>query len=224
MVICTALFWCRRLPRLDELLQCDVCFREAMALFGVCRYLKEAQMARAYPALPTSRVPAGAGFCVPEQPMAVRVTADDPAIEVMTDLTRVSAVLTRSTDSIDEALARMKQHGVRLLLVVDGERRIMGLVTAHDILGEKPMRHLMTPREELEAIPLASVRSAKVGHVVATLHESGRQHALVAEADGRIRGIFSATRIARQLGVDPQAINPAEIASTFAQIEASLLR
>ena len=54
--------------------------------------------------------------------MADRVTADDPAIEVMTDLTRVSAVLARPTDSIDEALSRMKQHGVRLLLVVDSER------------------------------------------------------------------------------------------------------
>jgi CBS domain-containing protein len=196
-------------------------------------------MPRAYPALPLSRVPAGAGFCAPEQRMADRVTADDPAMEVMTDLTRVSAVLVRSTDSIDEALSRMKQHGVRLLLVVDGERRLMGLITANDILGEKPMRHLeayrgrhqdilvghvMTPREELEAIPLASVRSAKVGHVVATLRESGRQHALVAEADGRIRGIFSATQIARQLGVDPQLIKPAELAYTFAQIETSLLR
>ena len=210
-----------------------------MALFGVRFDLKEVHMPRAYPALPVSRVPLGAGFCAPEQRMADRVTADDPAIEVMTDLTRVSAVLARPTDSIDEALSRMKQHGVRLLLVVDSERRIMGLITANDILGEKPMRHLeayggrhedilvehvMSPREELEAIPLASVRWSKVGHVVATLHESGRQHALVAEADGRIRGIFSATQIARQLGVDPQLIRPAELAYTFAQIETSLLR
>jgi CBS domain-containing protein len=194
-------------------------------------------MLRAYPALPMCRVPAGAGFRAPEQRMPDRVGVDDPALDVMTDLAHVSAVLIRPTDTIDEAQARMKQRGVRLLLVVDGERRVMGLISATDILGERPMRHVglhggrhqdvlvehvMTPREDLEAIPLASVVAARVGHVVATLRKSGRHHALVIEADGRIRGIFSATQIARQLGVDPQSINPMEIAHTFAQIEASL--
>lgn len=194
-------------------------------------------MLRAYSALPLRGVPAGAGFCAPEQTMPERVAIDDPASTVMTDLTRVSAVLTRPTDTIDEALTRMKQRGVRLLLVVDSERRVMGLITANDILGERPMRHLshhggrrsdilvehvMTPREDLEAIAMTTVRTSKIGHIVATLHRTGRQHALAVEADGRIRGIFSATQIARQLGVDPQSINPLEIAHTFAQIEASL--
>ena len=196
-------------------------------------------MPRDYPALPMSRVPADAGFCAPGQPMAERVGSEDAALSVMTDFARVSAVLTRPTDTIDEALARMKQRGVRLLLVVDSERRTKGIVTATDIVGEKPMRHLeahggrhqdvlvehvMTPCEDLEAIPFASVQTARVGHVVATLRAGGRQHALVIEADGRIRGIFSATQIARQLGVDPESINPGEIAHTFAQIEASLAR
>jgi len=182
-------------------------------------------------------VPGGAGFCAPEQRVAERVSIDDPALSVMTDLARVSAVLTRPTDSMDEALSRMKQRGVRLLLAVDGERRVMGLITANDVLGERPMRHIgrhggrradilvehvMTPREDLEAIAMTTVQTSKVGHIVATLHQTGRQHALAIEADGRIRGIFSATQIARQLGVDPQSINPLEIAHTFAQIEASL--
>jgi len=187
--------------------------------------------------LPLQSVPASAGFCAPEQRLAERVSIDDPAIAVMTDLARVSAVLTRPTDTMDEALSRMKQRGVRLLLVVNGERRIMGLITANDILGERPMRHIgqhggrrsellvehvMTPREDLEAMAMATVQASKVGHIVATLHQTGRQHALAVEADGRIRVIFTATQIARQLGVDPQSINPLEIAHTFAQIEASL--
>jgi CBS domain-containing protein len=195
-------------------------------------------MQRAYSVLPMARVPAGAGFCAPEQRLSDRVSADASAIEVMTDLTRVSVVLARPRDTIDEALSRMKQRGVRLLLVADNERRVVGLISATDILGEKPMRyleahggrhedilvqHVMTPREDLEAIPLAEVRAAKVGHVVATLRSRGRQHALVVESDGRIRGIFSATQIARQLGIHPQSINPGEIAHTFAQIEHSLV-
>jgi CBS domain containing-hemolysin-like protein len=107
------------------------------------------------------------------------------------------------------------------------------------VLGERPMRlveaqgrrhreiqveDVMTPREQLEAIDIRELQAAKVGHVIATLREGGRQHALVTDADGRIRGIYSATQIARQLGVDPQSVNPTEIAHTFSEIEALLGR
>lgn len=199
-------------------------------------------MTREYTALPVSPVPRGAGFAAPQQALAARVTLDDAALSAMTDLTRVSAVIIRPTDSVDEALNRMRQRGVRLLLVVDTDRRVEGLITANDVLGEKPMRFveasgvrhaeiqvkdIMTAADRLEAIPLSSVASAKVGHVVATLRDAGRQHALVVEPDGaggsRVRGIFSATQIARQLGIDESAIQPMEIARTFAEIEASLM-
>jgi len=184
-----------------------------------------------------SLIPASAGFCSPEQKLPARVRIDQPAVDVMTDLTRVSAVIIRPTDTIDEAHARMKQRGVRLLLVIDAERLVVGLITANDVLGEKPMRFveangvrhqdilvrdIMTPWQRLEALSMRSVEAAKIGHVVATLRQSGRQHALVTDRDGRIRGIFSATQIARQLGVDAQSVNPSEIAQTFAEIETLL--
>jgi CBS domain-containing protein len=194
-------------------------------------------MRRTFQPLPISRIQPDASFCAPDQQNPARVSFEDPASSVMTDLSRVSAVVIRPTDSMDEALARMKQRGVRSLLVIDQERRVVGLITAHDILGERPMRFVeahgvrhqdivvqdvMTPREKLEAIGIAEVRAAKVGHIVATLRQSGRQHVLVTDAEGRIRGIFSATQIARQLGVDAQSVNPSEIAQTFAEIEALL--
>jgi CBS domain-containing protein len=196
-------------------------------------------MLRAFQPLPVSPLQPGVGFCAPGERLPERVSLEDPAAAVMTDLARVTAVLVRRTDTIDEALERMKQRGVRLLLAIDAERRVVGLVTAHDLLGERPMRFVeahavrhgdilvqdvMTPAERLEAIPMDEVRAAKVGHVVATLRYSGRQHALVTDPDGRIRGIFSATQIARCLGVDPQSVNPVEIAQTFAEIESLFAR
>jgi hypothetical protein len=61
-----------------------------------------------------------------------------------------------------------------------------------------------------------------VGHVVATMRAVRRQHLMVSEDNGRvIRGLFSATRIARQLGVE---LNTTEVARTFADIEAALAR
>ena len=132
----------------------------------------------------------------------------------------------------------MIQRAVRLLLVVDQDRRVVGVITANDILGEKPMqvlaqrglrreelmvRDIMIPQERIEVLRISDLRHAKVGHVVATLRNSGRQHAMVVdvEANGRqvVRGVFSATQIARQLGI---ALQPGEIARTFAEIEALL--
>jgi CBS-domain-containing membrane protein len=182
----------------------------------------------------------GSGYAQPSQVVPERATLEDPAQNVMTDLRAVSAVIILSGDSVEEAHRRMIQRGVRLLLVVDQNRQVVGVITATDILGEKPMqavtqrgirreellvRDIMTPQERLEVLDLAEVRSAHVGHVVATLKQAGRQHAVVVERDTAghhvVRGLFSATQIARQLGV---AIPTSEIARTFSEIEAQLAR
>ena len=60
----------------------------------------------------------------------------------------------------------------------------------------------------------------RVGHVVSTLRSVRRQHVLVSEQEGRlVRGILSASRVARQLGLQ---LDTVEIARTFADIEAAL--
>jgi CBS-domain-containing membrane protein len=132
----------------------------------------------------------------------------------------------------------MRRYGVRTLLVLDETDKVLGLLTTTDILGEKPMRFLqhmggthadimvrdiMTPQRELEVLRFQDVSAAKVGHILSTLKASGRQHAMVIEENinlpQAICGIFSATQIARQLGVQ---IHITEIARTFAEIEAAL--
>ena len=83
----------------------------------------------------------------------------------------------------------------------------------------------MTAQEHLEVLSMNDVRAAKVGHIVATLKRSGRQHAIAVDQDARgrqtVRGLFSATQVARQLGV---VISTSEIARTFSEIEAQLVR
>lgn len=195
-------------------------------------------MLRNYAVLNSSLLQPDSGLCQPSQSLPQRVGLDDPAGSVMTDLKQVSAVLIRPGDGVEEANQRMIQHGVRLLLVVDENRKVVGIITATDLLGEKPLqviaergcrredvrvRDIMTPTHRLEVLHMNDVRSAKVGHIVATLKMAGRQHAVVVEVDhdGKqtIRGLFSATQIARQLGV---AIQASEIARTFSEIEAQL--
>jgi CBS domain-containing protein len=195
-------------------------------------------MLRNYAVLNSSLLQPDSGLCQPSQSLPQRVGFDDAAESVMTDLKQVSAVLIRPGDGVEEANQRMIQHGVRLLLVVDENRKVVGIMTATDLLGEKPLqviaergyrredvrvRDIMTPTHRLEVLHMNDVRRAKVGHIVATLKMAGRQHAVVVEIDhdGKqtIRGLFSATQIARQLGV---AIQASEIARTFSEIEAQL--
>jgi len=190
---------------------------------------------REYSPLPL--VPLGPRARLSEPMPPGRVTLDDPAFSVMTDLREVSAATTTADESIATAEAIMIRRGVRLLFVLDAERKLVGVITATDLLGEKPMRFmqarnvthieiqvgdLMTPAASLEALAVMDVAQMRVGHIVATMKAVGRLHLMVAEDRGqRVRGLFSASQIARQLGVDLQTI---EVAQTFADIEAALVR
>lgn len=191
-----------------------------------------------YKTLRQNRLERCASYYQAEAEPLRRVDLDSPALDVMTDLKRVQAITIGPDATLSAINKAMMRNTVRSLLVADENRCILGIITSTDTLGEKPMqivrerevrheevlaRDIMTPRERLEAIDFADVCAAEVGHIVATLKATGRQHALVVEeADsGRqlIRGIFSTSQIARQLGM---AINTTQIAFTFAEIEAAI--
>jgi CBS-domain-containing membrane protein len=142
----------------------------------------------------------------------------------------------RAMTTLDKANAKMIRNGVRTLLVLDDTDKVVGLLTATDVLGEKPVRFLqqmggthadilvrdvMTLQRDLEVLMLADVAKARVGDILATLKSHKRQHATVVEqnADGSqiVRGMFSTTQIARQLGLQ---VNTTEAAKVFAEIEA----
>lgn len=197
-------------------------------------------MNREYHPLSAHPLQPGARHHQPGEDVA-RVRVDSPALAVMTDLRQIPAATIDPEAPVDAAKRFMVRRGVRLLLVSDDEHQVLGLIIWSDLLGEKPVqfalergirrqeirvRDIMIPREQLEVLHYADLVHAEVGHVVATLQHAGRQHALVADmgADGRtetVRGIFSASQIARQLGV---AIQTTEVAQTFAEIEAALTR
>lgn len=169
-------------------------------------------------------------------PTFVRINS--PAVEVMTDLERIPPATVEPQSNLQHANQAMILRGVRLLLVTEKNGRISGVVTATDLLGEKPVRvaqargarreelevrDVMTPLEDMEAIEMSDVVRSEVGHIVATLENCGRQHTLVVDRDVEagqqtLRGIFSASQIARQLGVE---MLTHEFARTFAEIEAA---
>ena len=206
-------------------------------------------MERDFQPLPIRELGANAGFRRPMQPPAARVGAESPAAQVMTDLTGVAPATIRPGAPLAAANQFMITRAVRLLLVVDDHEVVLGLITATDLLSEKPMRvaidrglrrdeltvaDVMIPAEQVEVIAYADVQGARVGHVLETLRRAGRQHALVVDHDeipsGRpltpptrrtmVRGIFSISQIARQLGVPVPAAG--EVARTFSEIESAI--
>jgi CBS domain-containing protein len=194
-------------------------------------------MERAYEPLPIRELGAGAGFRRPTQVQAARVIPGSPALQVMTDLARVSPATIRPQAPLGGANQFMITRGVRLLLVVDEYDLILGVITATDVLGERPMQvatgrglrrdeltvaDVMTPAAQVEVLALADVEGARVGHVLETLRRAGRQHALVLDGENMVRGIFSISQIARQLGLALPI--GGEVARSFSEIEAALAK
>ena len=168
------------------------------------------------------------------------VTEQSAATEVMTDFTRVNAVTIRPQASLFQANETMIAQGVRLLLVTSDDGQLLGIVSTRDTLGERPMQllhqgkgnlfelkvsDLMHAVPDIEMLDLDEVRHANVGDMVATLRALGRQHVLVmagqgADGSAHVHGVFSASRISRQLGIE---LEPFQTARTFAEIEAALI-
>jgi signal-transduction protein with cAMP-binding, CBS, and nucleotidyltransferase domain len=194
-------------------------------------------MMRTYPPLKRHSLRSGSLLLSPDQ-RGEHVQLNFPALAVLTDFRRIPAATIDTEAPMEAANRFMIRRGVRLLLVTDGESRVLGLITANDILGEKPIkliselrlrrqdllvRDVMTPQERLDVLTFDDVQQTEVGHIVSTLHQAQRQHALVCEKGGNgadgVRGVFSLSQIARQLGI---SIQTSEIAITFAEIEAAL--
>ena len=196
-------------------------------------------MIRSHKILPSHKIARNAKFNRRNQKRRNVVSMTSHAIDVMTDLSEVAPYSIYATASIDEANDRMITYGVRLLFVSDGRGNLVGLITASDILGEKPMQYIaehggtrneiftqdiMTSAENIDVLDMADVEKANVGDIVETIKDTRRQHLLVVEPttdDSKevLRGIFSTSQIARQLGIE---INLTDQASTFAEFEKAL--
>jgi len=158
------------------------------------------------------------------------VKPDSPATAVMTSFDVVHPITTRPEVAIDAALKKMKTSGIRLLFVMNDDDQIIGLVTAKDVMGERPIQitqqmrvpraditvaAVMTPQRDICALNEQAVRGARVGDIIETLRAQERQHALVVRTDKttqsqRVIGMFSTSHISRVLdyNVTPE-VHPA---------------
>lgn len=154
--------------------------------------------------------------------MPEMVHMDDPATYVFTDFSHNRPAYIAPHVLIDDAMNKMKKSGIRLMLVINevkqenGKRKgtVIGQITACDLLGDAPIklaqstgtRHsemtvdmLMTPRKDIKVVEWPHIKTAQVGHIIATMHDRECCHILVVDKD-KLRGIFSMSEISRHLG------------------------
>lgn len=189
-----------------------------------------------YKVLQNSTLDAQVRLQRPQQHLPESVTLDSPAMDVMTDLTKVAAMTVTPNATLDEAEQHMIAGGVRLLFVVNQNDQVVGIITSRDLDGDRVMRRLagtgdrrqdltvreiMTAQHQVEVLEIGDVATSRVGDLVETLKQLGRQHALVVERDRAgtqsIRGVLSTTQIGKQLGTD---IDTSERVGNFAGLAA----
>lgn len=161
---------------------------------------------------------------IPQPDSQYRIPASASALAVMTDFHKVLALTVSPDRHIDDALKDMIVGGVRSLLVTQ-DGRVVGLVTAADILGERPIqflqdpacdgtpcrhsdihvRDVMTPRDQLKALDLDKLQAITIGDVASAFRGSSLTHVLVmqsvASQEAEVRGILSRSRIVRESDV-----------------------
>jgi CBS domain-containing protein len=149
---------------------------------------------------------------------SLQVKLTDPATFVMSDFRERSFFKVAPDEQIDRVLEKMKNAGVRSAFVMDtlGDK-LLGMITAYDIQGEKPLRYLqssgftdhkdifvsdiMESVKDMVAVEMHEVEKETVQSVLDVLQQSKRTHLPVVEKnDGEqphLRGLFSTTRVLR---------------------------
>lgn len=147
------------------------------------------------------------------------VSETDPAMLVMIDFRSRHSVTVSETATIDEALDHMKHTGVRCAFVIDANKSsVVGMVTSHDILGEKPQQHMhftgvahadvlvkdiMQKISDWRVANIKYIEKSTVGDVLEVFNDIGVTHLPVMETtennEPRLRGLLSYSKVKRLL-------------------------
>jgi len=168
---------------------------------------------------------------------ASSIDMDEPAIMAMTDFKYIKPFTIEPGAFIEFANQKMILCGVRMLIVSQDGENVLGLVTSEDLIGEKPVKYLqehpgsrkdilvadiMTRWENIDTVLLNEVSDVCVGDIVETMKQGQKHHIVVVDniyGKSVIRGIFSKTQIARQVGEEIELDNRA---NNFMELEMAL--
>ena len=151
------------------------------------------------------------------EPWHVRAT--DPALSIMIDYRSRSSVTVPETAKLDDALGHMRHAGVRCAFVIDKRNNVVvGMITAYDILGEKPQQHMrftglshgdvlvkdiMQKISDWRVADYKDIEQLTVSDVLEMFNETELTHLPVMETtennEQRLRGLLSFAKVKRLL-------------------------
>ena len=134
----------------------------------------------------------------------------DPASDIMIDFTRTPPVTVRPENTFDSLLQLVQSKHHDVLLVIDDEQQLAGLISASYLLSSKPIRYMtnnqlhhdqvtatmiMTAVDHILQIDRKLLTHAKIGNIIQTLCQAQKNYALVTTNDSKhsrlIDGIFA---------------------------------
>ena len=174
---------------------------------------------------------------LPQAMLSAKLT--DPATSQLTDLRLAPCVTVDQHDGIRATLHVMQRARVRMAFVTGLSGELVGLVTADELQGERPLLRAMADHIGIEELTLDQVMAplnewlvvdewqiehSRLGNVAATMREHGLRYLLVVQRGERsteISGLISARRLEQVLDID---LDSRLHSRSFAQIEAALAR
>ena len=170
--------------------------------------------------------------------MANNITLDSPALAVMTDFKYHEPLVADSHERACDIEQSMLQAHVRMKLVVNQDNEFLGLVSLDDLNAQEILKRVakgahrealsaadfMRPKDSLRAFDYHELRQATISDVVQTLKENEFQHYLVVDRKAhRIRGVISASDLARKLRLDIKINSRSSFVSVYAALHSESL-
>ena len=168
-----------------------------------------------------------------------QITEDSPALEVFTDFTQSKPlVIDAQTTAVEAEQLMLKAH-VRLKLVVDSDNHFLGVISLDDINQQEQVKQIangaqrmelaltdfMHPRESIKAFDFHELSQACISQVIDALQESGERHCLVVDHQThKIRGIISASDIARKLHLPINIASKSSFVDIFSAVKEARAR
>lgn len=162
------------------------------------------------------------------------ITLKSPALDIFTDFKKHRPLMIDNQTSAIEAEREMLRSHVKMKLVVDNQKELVGLISYEDIVSQNVVKmvangfsrseltvdDLMTPRESIKALNYQDVERASIANLVDTLKLNGVQHCLVVDPkQHHIRGVISASDIARKLKLSISVVKAPSFADIFRAIK-----
>lgn len=158
------------------------------------------------------------------------ITIDSPALTIFTDFKQHLPLVIDADTPAMQADYMMKKAHVRLQLVVDENNELIGTISLQELSGQHiqilqnqgldrkdiNVRDLMIPRSQQKVVNYQQLVNATIGDVLDALQKNGTLHCLVVDKDEhQIRGIISASDIARRLHIPVEIATPTTFVDIF---------